>query len=127
VVEEAYQVPSHSLATDLVRDSKASMSSHCSQRLLQRQLVGMQVASAALRIALLMVQLHCFARLAIEEAGHTMSMAFEPAGLSKLNCKESLGIHSRDSENWIWFLGFLAEAVEGVMTADATLHHSRIS
>jgi hypothetical protein len=93
VVEEAYQVPSHSLATDPVIDSMALMSLHYSQRLLQRQLVGMQEVSVAIQIALLMVQLHCFATSAMEEADHTMSVAFEPADLSKLNCKGSLGIH----------------------------------
>lgn len=103
------------------------MSLHYSPQPLQRQLVGMQAVLAALQIALLMVQPHCFAKLAIEEAGHTRSMAFETVGLSKLNYKENLGIHSRDSENWIWNLDFLAEAVEVVMTAGAALHRCRIS
>jgi hypothetical protein len=127
VVEEACQVPSHSLVTDLLIDSRALTSLHYSQQLLQMQLVGMQEVSAALRIVLLMVQLHCFATLAIEEAGHTMLMAFETADLSKLSYMENLGIHSRDSENWIWNLDSLGEVVEVVMTAGAILHHCHIS
>lgn len=126
-MEEAYQVPSHSLVMDLVIDLKALKSSHYSQRLLQRQLVGTQEVSVVHRIVLQMVQLHCFATPGMEEADHTLSVAFETVGLLKLNCKESLGIHSRDSENWIWNLDSLGEAVEVVMTAGATLHHCRIS
>jgi hypothetical protein len=127
VVEEAFPVPSHSLVTDLVIDSGALTSLHYSQRHPQRQLVGRQVVSTVLLVGLQMVQLHCFATPVMEGADHTMLMACETAGPSKLNCKETLDIHSHDSENWIWILGFLAGAVEGVMTAGATLHHCRIS
>lgn len=87
----------------------------------------MRAVSVVLPIALLKARLHCFATPVMEEAAHTMSKAYETAHLSKHYCKASLDMHLVDSENWIWSLDFLEEAVEGAMIAGATPHHCRIS
>lgn len=125
-MEEAYQVPSHSLVMDLVIGWKVLKSLHYSQPHLQRQLVAMQAVLIALQIDLQMDQRHCLEALATEEAAQMGAVPFEIASWREQHCKESLGMNLIDSENWIWILGGLGEAVEGVMTVGATLRRCRI-
>lgn len=99
VVEEAYQVPSHLLAMDLVTGWKVLTSLHYSQRHLQRQLVAMQAVLTVLQIGLQMDQPHCLETLATEEAAQMSSTPFEVASLRGQNCKKSLGMHLIGSEN----------------------------
>jgi hypothetical protein len=127
VVEEAYQAPSHSLATGLAIDSRVLTSLYYSQWRPQRQLVWMQAVSAARPIALLKLLYHCFEMPVMEEAAHTISKSYETAHLSKHYWRGSLDMHLPGSGNLIWSQGFLGEAVEGVKIAGATPHHCRIS
>lgn len=78
VVEEAYQVPNHSLATNLAIDWRALTSLHYSQWHLQRQLVGMRVVSP---IAPQTAQVHCFATPAMVKVDRTLPVVLGTASL----------------------------------------------